>query len=44
MRVAMTLTLMCLWGLAAQEFEANVDDLPSGVVNTQNPKDVSLTP
>lgn len=39
MRFLTTLLLMCL-----TVFAANADDLPSSVVNTQNPNDVSLSP
>lgn len=43
MRFAMSFSLVCLCGLAVLGFEALADDIPSGVVNTQNPNDVSLS-
>jgi putative membrane-bound dehydrogenase-like protein len=39
MRLVTTIILACLCGLAV-----HADDLPSSVVNTQNPNDVSLSP
>ncbi|MFT5327287.1 MAG: putative membrane-bound dehydrogenase-like protein [Planctomycetaceae bacterium] len=39
MRLATTFTLVCLCG-----FSVHADDLPSRIVNTQNPNDVSLSP
>jgi putative membrane-bound dehydrogenase-like protein len=39
MRFATTFTLGCLCG-----FAVHADDLPSSIVNTQNPNDVSLSP
>lgn len=44
MQFAMTFALVWLCGLGVLGFEALADDLPSGIVNTQNPNDVSLSP
>ncbi|MFP6762478.1 MAG: hypothetical protein VB858_02630 [Planctomycetaceae bacterium] len=39
MRFVTTFIPVCLYG-----FAGHADDLPSGIVNTQNPDDVSLSP
>ena len=44
MQFVTAVTLACLCGFALFERLAIADDLPSNVVNTQNPNDISLSP